>query len=90
MTTVSVKIPRNEAYKILRNQKTDDCQNDLEACIYKKMGHLSAGQLVDKLQSYANIDDQQVELHRRCRAAGLTFFFDAGSRVQFRKQISEA
>lgn len=89
MTIDAIKIHRNEAYKILRQLDVVacPCESKLEEEILEDLGHLSAGRLVDQLQSYANNDDQTVEMNRRCRAAGLRFFFDAGDRVQFRKKL---
>lgn len=80
------KVKRNDAYKILRNLDSVPCENDLELTISSKLGNLTPGKLVDQLQSYSNNDDQTVELNRRCRAAGLRFYFDEGDLVQFRLQ----
>jgi hypothetical protein len=83
------KIHRNEAYGILRKLDVIPCNNEAEMEASKKLGHLSAGRLVDQIQSYANSETQTLELERRCRAAGLKFFFDAGQRIQFKKQFEE-
>lgn len=83
------KIPRNDAYKILRNLVDVPCESAHEEEVAQKLGNLTPGRLVDQMQSYADIENQTVEMERRCRAAGLKFFFDAGQLVQFRQQFSE-
>lgn len=82
-----VKIPRNEAYGLLRKLEVVPCINQEEEAVSSKLKHLTAGKLVDQMQSYADHTKQSLELSRRCRAAGLKFFFDAGQRVQFRKNM---
>ena len=74
-----MKIPRNEAYSLLR--KVDTTQS-VES---NKVATISAGRLVDQIQSYSDNTTQLSELNKRCREAGLQFFFDAGQRIQFRK-----
>ena len=74
-----MKIPRNEAYSLLR--KVDTTQS-VES---NKVATISADRLVDQIQSYADNTTQLSELNKRCREAGLQFFFDAGQRIQFRK-----
>ena len=84
------KINKNEAYKILRkSQREGDipCQNSLEQKISERFVDVSIGRLVWQVQAYANNDDQSLELQRRCRAVNLSFFFDFGEKVQFRKKI---
>ncbi|BEI26150.1 hypothetical protein NMR92_001351 [Vibrio cholerae] len=83
------KIARNDAYKILRSLKDVPCLSPQEESASEKLGHLSPGRVVDQLQSFANTDKQTTELNRRCRAAGLQFFFDQGGLVQFRKIMEE-
>ncbi|MDH1472541.1 hypothetical protein [Shewanella sp. GD03713] len=83
------KIKRNEAYGILRKLDEIPCINEEELKASEKLSHLSAGRLVDQIQSYAESEFQTLELNRRCRAAGLKFFFDAGQRIQFKKDVGE-
>lgn len=86
---IARKIPRNDAYKILRSLKDIPCMSEQEMSASEKLGHLSPGRVVDQLQSFANTEKQETELNRRCRAAGLQFFFDQGGLVQFRKIVQE-
>ena len=83
-----MKVPKNAAYKILRNLnlQTVPCETEDEIEASKKLGELSPGRLVDQLQSFANTDAQTAEMNRRCRAAGLRFYFDAGHKVQFKRE----
>lgn len=74
-----MKIPRNEAYSLLRKIDTTQSVGS------NKVATISAGRLVDQIQSYADNTTQLNELNKRCSEAGLQFFFDAGQRIQFRK-----
>ena len=84
------KVQKNAAYKMLRalDLSAIPCQTDEEMQASEKLGEMSPGRLVDQLQSFANIDAQTAEMNRRCRAAGLRFYFDAGHKVQFKREGS--
>ena len=64
------KIPRNDAYKILRSLVDVPCENAREEEVAQKRGSLTPGRRVDQMQAYADIANQTVEMERRCRAAG--------------------
>lgn len=76
-----MKIPRTEAYRILRTQ-----HNPLLTAEDSSLGHLSAGKLVDQIQAYRENKAQTDELSQRCAAVGLKFFFDAGNKIQFKQE----
>ncbi len=89
MMPIPTAIKRNLAYKILRNLPDIlPCKSELEVAVAAKLEQVPASRLVDQLQQFANNDYQMVEMKRRCRHANLYFYFDAGSKVQFRMTVT--
>ena len=83
---LKIKIPRNNAYKLLRTVDTSklECISNEERRAAAKLATLPASRIVDQIQQYADSVDQQIEMARRCRAVGLDFYSDLDSHVQFK------